>query len=56
MISSEKELYFDFKNDLIEVSLISSNLENNLNIFDFESSDSNSEYYKIFQLKEGIKS
>ena len=54
MISSEKELYFDFKNDLIEdYDLISSNLENNLNIFDFESSDSNSEYYKIFQLKKG---
>ena len=56
MISSEKELYFDFKNDLIEdYDLISSNLENNLNIFDFESSDSNSEYYKIFQLKKGDK-
>ena len=56
MISSEKELYFDFKNDLIEdYDLISSNLENNLNIFDFESSDSNSEYYKIFQLKRGDK-
>jgi len=54
MISSEKELYFDFKNDLIEdYDLISSNVENNLNIFDFESSDSNSEYYKIFQLKKG---
>ena len=56
MISSGKELYFDFKNDLIEdYDLISSNLENNLNIFDFESSDSNSEYYKIFQLKRGDK-
>ena len=56
MISSEKELYFDFKIDLIEdYDLISSNLENNLNIFDFESSDSNSEYYKIFQLKKGDK-
>ena len=56
MISSEKELYFDFKNDLIEdYDLISSNLENKLNIFDFESSDSNSEYYKIFQLKKGDK-
>ena len=56
MISSEKELYFDFKNDLIEdYDLISSNLENNLNIFDFESSGSNSEYYKIFQLKKGDK-
>ena len=56
MVSSEKELYFDFKNDLIEdYDLISSNLENNLNIFDFESSDSNSEYYKIFQLKKGDK-
>ena len=56
IISSEKELYFDFKNDLIEdYDLISSNLENNLNIFDFESSDSNSEYYKIFQLKRGDK-
>ncbi len=56
MISSEKELYFDFKNDLIEdYDLISSNLENNLNIFDFESSNSNSENYKIFQLKKGDK-
>ena len=56
IIGSEKEPYFDFKNDLIEdYDLISSNLENNLNIFDFESSDSNSEYYKIFQLKKGDK-
>ena len=54
IISSEKEPYFDFKNDLIEdYDLISSNLEKNLNIFDFDSSDSNSEYYKIFQLKRG---
>ena len=56
MISSEKETYFDFKNDLIDdYDLISSSLENNLNIFDFESSDSNSKYYKIFQLKKGDK-
>ena len=43
IISSEKELYFDFKNDLIEdYDLISSNLEKDLNILDFESSDSKS--------------
>ena len=56
IISTEREPYFDFKNDLIEdYDLISSNLENNINIFDFESSDSKSEYYKIFQLKKGDK-
>ncbi len=56
IISFEKEPYFDFKNDLIEdYDLISSNLEKNLKIFDFESSDSNLEYYKIFQLKKGDK-
>ncbi len=56
IINSEKEPYFDFKNDLIEdYDLISSNLEKNLNIFNFESSNSNLEYYKIFQLKKGDK-
>ena len=56
IISSEKKPYFDFKNDLIEdYDLISSNLDKNLNIFDFDSSESKSKYYKIFQLKKGDK-
>ena len=56
LVSSENELYFNFENDLIDdYDLISSNLEKNLNFFDFESSDSNLDYYKIFQAKKGDK-
>jgi len=56
LVSSENELYFNFENDLIDdYDLINSNLENKLNFFDFESSDSNLDYYKIFQAKKGDK-
>ena len=56
LVSSENELYFNFENDLIDdYDFISSNLEKNLNFFDFESSDSNLDYYKIFQAKKGDK-
>ena len=56
LVSSENELYFNFENDLIDdYDLISSNLEKNLNFFDFESPDSNLDYYKIFQAKKGDK-
>ena len=56
LVSSENELYFNFENDLIDdYDLINSNLEKNLNFFDFESSDSNLDYYKIFQAKKGDK-
>ena len=56
LVSSENEIYFNFENDLIDdYDLISSNLEKNLNFFDFESSDSNLDYYKIFQAKKGDK-
>ena len=52
--SPKKDVYFKFKNDLIEdYDLISTNHEKKFNFFNFENSDSLSENYKIFQLKKG---
>ena len=50
----KRDVYFKFKNDLIEdYDLISTNHEKKFNFFNFENSDSLSENYKIFQLKKG---
>ncbi len=52
--SPKRDVYFKFKNDLIEdYDLISTNHEKKFNFFNFENSDSLSENYKIFQLKKG---
>jgi len=54
--SSEREVYFNFENDLVDdYDLISSSQEKEINIFSFESLDSSVENYKIFQLIEGDK-
>ena len=54
--SSEREVYFNFENDLVDdYDLISSSQEKKINIFSFESLDSSVENYKIFQLIEGDK-
>ena len=50
----KRDVYFKFKNDLIEdYDLTSTNHEKKFNFFNFENSDSLSENYKIFQLKKG---
>jgi len=49
----ERSVYFDYDDDLLsEFDLVRSNLENEIEILDF---DENKSYYKVFQLAKGDK-
>ena len=50
----EKDLYFDFKNDLLtDYDIMTTNQENKFDFFQLDSNDAVLDLYKIFQLKEG---